>query len=124
MKFLLPILLALALAVVLVAHQKRAASDEHWQRNKAAMAAMRPFIQPGTIIGCPLDSNHTRDFYECRYWLAPVVLRANAPATDTQLIITILDGRPVRPDNLMLNYSVIHTISSDQATYSLVKKLP
>lgn len=124
MRFMLPILLTLALAVVLWHHHRQSAADERWRLHQSAMSEMKRFIKEGAIIGCPVDSNHTRDFYECRYWLATAILRANAPALDTQLVITLHDGRPARQSYPIAGYTVIHTIHTEKADYSLAKKSP
>src|SRR5215217_5606008 len=98
MKFALPILIFFALAIVLFVHNRRSNQDAKWQSIKSTMNTLRANIKPGSVIGCPVDSNHTREFYECRYWLAPVaVLQGNAHERDTQLILLVQDGRSIRP---------------------------
>lgn len=122
MKAALPILIFSALAVLLLVHNRRSNQDTKWQAVKNAMDTIRANIQPGSVIGCQVDSNHTREFYECRYWLAPAaVLQGNAPERDTQLVIMIHDDRPVRPATWRPSGDTLQTLSRPDFTAFLIK---
>lgn len=122
MKALLPILLLSALAVLLFVHNRRSNQDTKWQAVKSAMQTLQTNIKPGSVIGCPVDSNHTREFYECRYWMAPVaVIQGNAQERDTQLILLVQDDRPLRPTLWLPSGDTLRILKQPHLTAILIK---
>lgn len=125
MKAVLPILISGALAVILYNYRQRSSKDESRETVRAKITSLKSTLPAGTTIGCPVDSNHTRIFYECRYWLAPeIILKGNVPELDTQLIISFHDDRPLRNITSFANADTLLATHSPQLDAFLLKRKP